>query len=237
MIRKRSDKMQEYRLKFYLNAMHSIILNEEKGQLHPHTWEICLDITSNDNFVMFSKIESGIEQLLSTYQNKILNDIEPFNKINPTLENITFYFKDIIYKFLLANGWILNRLEVSETPSRSFIVNIPELNKAEALPSFEFDQVQNIIDAQTLTAVKEKITNLSQLKEDTIVPPGERTQEPPEELPSELTEELQGSDFKNVYNFINQERQKIRANRRKFIFILTGIFIVALILLTIKFLI
>lgn len=35
---------REYRLKFYLNMRHYIIINEVKGETHPHTWEFALDI-------------------------------------------------------------------------------------------------------------------------------------------------------------------------------------------------
>ena len=37
---------REYRLKFYLNMRHYIIINEVKGETHPHTWEFALDIKS-----------------------------------------------------------------------------------------------------------------------------------------------------------------------------------------------
>lgn len=35
---------REYRLKFYLNAKHYIIINGHKGETHPHTWEFTLSI-------------------------------------------------------------------------------------------------------------------------------------------------------------------------------------------------
>ena len=116
--------MQKYRFKFYLNAVHSIELNGLMGQEHPHTWEIGLDtLKSDESFVMFTSIEKGVEQRLSLYQDKNLNTVPPFDKLNPTLENVSIYFKKILEQFLIEREWFLTRIEVSETPTRSFIID------------------------------------------------------------------------------------------------------------------
>ena len=73
---------REYRLKFYLNMRHYIIINEVKGETHPHTWEFALDIKFSRNlFVEFNIFEHGISQFLEQYQNKILNEAEPFDSM------------------------------------------------------------------------------------------------------------------------------------------------------------
>ena len=52
---------REYRLKFYLNMRHYIIINEVKGETHPHTWEFALDIKFSRNlFVEFNIFEQGL---------------------------------------------------------------------------------------------------------------------------------------------------------------------------------
>ena len=57
---------REYRLKFYLNMRHYIIINEVKGETHPHTWEFALDIKFSRNlFVEFNIFEHGISQFLN----------------------------------------------------------------------------------------------------------------------------------------------------------------------------
>lgn len=118
---------KEYRFKFYLNAVHSIEINNVAGQEHPHTWEIVI-ITEgfNDDFTMFSGIESKIESVLSTFQDKNLNKIPPFTNINPTLENICLYFKQQLEIILVENGWLLQKIEISETPARTFIIDVSE---------------------------------------------------------------------------------------------------------------
>jgi 6-pyruvoyltetrahydropterin/6-carboxytetrahydropterin synthase len=116
---------QQYKFKFYLNASHSIFINGDSGSRHTHTWEISIHLLKmRDEFVKFSLIESHIESLLDEYQDQYINDVEPFNTINPTLENICTYFKDRIRELVNCEGWILLLIEISETPTRSYVFNL-----------------------------------------------------------------------------------------------------------------
>lgn len=117
-------RYNQYKYKFYLNANHSILIDGVMGQVHPHTWEIVIEVIKVvEGFVQFSFVEKAIEELLSKYQDKYINEIEPFDEINPTLENISEYFKEAIKQKLKQDGWMLLRLEISETPARSYIID------------------------------------------------------------------------------------------------------------------
>ena len=60
-----------------------------------------LDIKFSRNlFVEFNIFEHGISQFLEQYQNKILNEAEPFDSMMPTLENVTDYFAE---EFFIGN--------------------------------------------------------------------------------------------------------------------------------------
>lgn len=116
-----------YRFKFYINASHSIYLNEVLGEQHPHTWEIILNtIKLKDNFIIFNDIEKHIEKYLERFQDVYINKVPPFDTLNPTLENICGYFKDSIQKLLFEKGWLLLSIEISETPTRSYIIDISD---------------------------------------------------------------------------------------------------------------
>lgn len=120
-------RYNQYRFKFYLNASHSIYLNGVLGQEHPHTWEITLNtIKLKDNFIIFNDIEKNIEKYLEKYQDSYLNKVDPFVTLNPTLENICQYFKNEFQNLLLENGWLLLSMEISETPTRSYIIDISD---------------------------------------------------------------------------------------------------------------
>lgn len=118
-------KHSRYKYKFYLNADHSILIDGKMGQIHPHTWELQLDVLKVvDEFVQFSIVEQTVETILNDYQDKYLNEIRPFDVINPTLENIGEFFHLKIGEELKVRGWMVLRLEISETPTRSYIVDV-----------------------------------------------------------------------------------------------------------------
>ena len=117
-------KYSQYKFKFYLNANHAIYLGGVLGQNHPHTWEISLDtLKFNDDFVQFDYIEKAIEDFFAKYQDVDINKVEPFTVINPTLENMCEFFKNELGKLLDSHGWLLTKIEVSETPARAYIID------------------------------------------------------------------------------------------------------------------
>ena len=115
--------LREYRFKFYLNASHSIIINGRRGEIHPHTWEITLDIVvERSDFMEFNAYEKAASGFFAQYQDRILNDIEPFDVVIPTLENIVEYFGERLRQIMRDVDGELVRIEGSETPTRSYIV-------------------------------------------------------------------------------------------------------------------
>lgn len=117
----------QYKYKFYLNLNHSIRIDEKQGVIHPHTWEIVLDIaTSDTQFREFSRIEERLEMLLDKYQDHYINMIAPFQEINPTIENVMEVFVAEIRESLEEVGWLLLTFEISETPTRTYIINMVE---------------------------------------------------------------------------------------------------------------
>lgn len=139
---------REYRLKSYLNMNHYIIINGKQGQTHPHTWEfVSTIIVAGDDFVEFRIFENLIEQFLEKYQNQILNTIEPFDVIVPTIENVTDHFNDELQKLLRDNRGELVSLEGSETPTRSYIVshrNEPEF--IDQIGKIKSEQISGMIN-------------------------------------------------------------------------------------------
>ena len=139
---------REYCLKSYLNMSHYIIIDGRQGQTHPHTWEfITTIVVARDDFVEFRTFEELIEQYLEKYQDKILNTIEPFDTIVPTIENVTDYFDDELQELLYQNGCELISLEGSETPTRSYIIshrNEPEF--IEKLGKMQNQRISDIVN-------------------------------------------------------------------------------------------
>ncbi len=118
---------REYKFKFYLNANHYIYIDGKAGQLHPHTWEfeICI-LRDQEQFVEFAYYEKAIEEYLSRFQNRIMNDVEPFDRIVPTLENIADYFAEELRNLVRGIGGEVVKLESSETPTRSYVIGFQD---------------------------------------------------------------------------------------------------------------
>jgi len=78
--------------------------------------------------MMFNEVEKLIEDYLGQYQGKYMNECSPFDTINPTLENIAQYFMVELQKKLNPLNWVIFTMEISETPSRSYIISNVENN-------------------------------------------------------------------------------------------------------------
>lgn len=118
-------RYKQYKFKFYLNARHAIYRDGVRGQVHPHTWEITLNvIKGRDEFVEFFVLEQKVEEFMDQYQDQLLNDMKPFDVLNPTLENCCEYFKEQLVEILNKEGWIFLMMEMSETPTRSYVISL-----------------------------------------------------------------------------------------------------------------
>ncbi len=133
-------RYSQYKFNFYLNASHAIYINGALGDSHPHTWEIVIKIIkSQKEFIMFNEVEKKIEEFLNQFQNKFINDFQPFDTTNPTLENITAYLLERLDGILVPLGWVIFYIEIGETPTRSYIISRVENNVISGL------QMKNIV--------------------------------------------------------------------------------------------
>lgn len=111
-----------YKLTFFLNATHTVIIDNKKSSRHPHTFEITCFI-KNKQFIAFEIMEDNINQILNQLNNHYLNELEAFKNRNPTLENIT----RLLYKVITINLKLINcdlvKIEVAESPVRSFVIS------------------------------------------------------------------------------------------------------------------
>lgn len=103
---------------------HFIIIDGKPGEVHPHTWEIIISVISDqDKMTPFANIERKMDEIMKRYQDQLLNNCAPFDTIVPTVENAAKYFFGFIQDNIIQEGWILLMLELSETPTRSFVIN------------------------------------------------------------------------------------------------------------------
>ena len=139
---------REYRLKFYLNGNHYVIIGNHRGETHPHTWEFTINIlVGRESFVQFRYFEQGVEELLAPYQNRVLNEIDPFNGIVPSLENMVEFFGNRIQEIVKGVGGRLLSIEGSETPTRSYIINMNNAFDSFEMEAYTEEVKRSVIDA------------------------------------------------------------------------------------------
>ena len=139
---------REYRLKFYLNAQHYVVLDGVKGQAHPHTWEFSLNIrTLCDTMTPFHVYEQSINAYLEGFQDTVLNDTPTFTRKQPTLEGIVETFAAEFDRIVCEKGGSLCSVEGSEGPTRSYIVYIDDDSAARlAQERLESNVIDAVID-------------------------------------------------------------------------------------------
>lgn len=113
---------ETYKLTFFLNASHMVTIDGKNSSRHPHTFEITCFIKSK-RFTKFEDIENNVNQILSQLNNSYLNELKAFQELNPTLEYIARLLHKVIGINLESINCNLEKIEVAESPVRSFIID------------------------------------------------------------------------------------------------------------------
>ncbi len=88
--------MYEVRVTSKFSSAHN--LRNYKGRcenLHGHTWkvEVCLrgkELNSDGFLCDFTEIKKELNSCLDRYDHGYINEITPFDKVNPTAENLAY---------------------------------------------------------------------------------------------------------------------------------------------------
>lgn len=116
-----------YKLTSYINASHAVRWEGGMGKEHMHTWAVICEIhVNNDRMVPFNAIEAELKEVSSRVSGKFLNEVPPFDRINPTLENLTTYFFQVISDILRKSNAVLTRLEIGESPTRFYCMTLDQ---------------------------------------------------------------------------------------------------------------
>jgi len=120
----------KYKLSVFGNFSSAHFLRQYKGKcenLHGHNWKVrvCLSgrkLDSAGMLIDFTDIKKHLATIMTELDHKSLNETPPFDKINPTAENIAaFVFKKI--KKLETDDIKIYEVEVWESETSSAIVS------------------------------------------------------------------------------------------------------------------
>lgn len=125
---------REYRFKSYLNASHYVSFDGNRGETHPHTWQFGAKIlVAGGNPRPFAVYEEAIDAVFAAYQNRVVNECEPFDAIVPTLESLVEVFGEKVAAAVAGLGGRLVEFEGAETPARSYLLSYGD--KDDAAPA------------------------------------------------------------------------------------------------------
>jgi len=111
---------------FRLSAEHTIssahYLNDYKGpcaEVHGHNWKIVAIIAAEDldekgMVIDFSDFNRLLREVVSPFDHKLINDMEPFDKISPTAERLARFIYEKMEK-LIPEDIVLEKIQVWET--------------------------------------------------------------------------------------------------------------------------
>ena len=101
-------------------AAHQLRLAPGEGErLHGHNWRIKVTVRANKldsrGFVMdFNELQPALRAMVEPYEHVFLNEIPPFDDVNPTAENIAHIVFDNMSAKLNDDRVRVVRLEVWE---------------------------------------------------------------------------------------------------------------------------
>jgi 6-pyruvoyltetrahydropterin/6-carboxytetrahydropterin synthase len=111
----------------YILAVEKIIsmahqLNDYQGacaRIHGHNWRFRVEISAKDlnglgMAIDFIDLEKWLGEIVDPFDHNLVNQIPPFNKINPTAENLVKYIYDEM-KTRIPPGSFLRRVTAWET--------------------------------------------------------------------------------------------------------------------------
>lgn len=104
------------------NAMHNLIIDDPK-RMHAHTFCVGIYvIEKQEDHPVFLNSENVLNQYFERYKGIRLNEIMPFVKLVPTLENMGEVFYRELKPIFAENGMQLLFLEIGDGPLSAYHV-------------------------------------------------------------------------------------------------------------------
>ncbi|MGI5838777.1 MAG: 6-pyruvoyl-tetrahydropterin synthase-related protein [bacterium] len=110
----------------FLNARHAIFRGGRQGQIHSHSWQMQVDIrvkSGTGRVVSFEQLQGIITAELVPYEDKVLNEILPFDTIQPLTENLAIFFFRRIAAAVEKCGVELDKLSLWESPTKGIEIS------------------------------------------------------------------------------------------------------------------
>ena len=120
--------MFELTVAVYMDSAHFLRGYQGKcAGVHGHSWKLEATVGGDrlNNLgllIDFHDLKKIVQKAAGTFEHKLINDIEPFDKINPTSENLArHFFREIKDGLSAYQGIKLTRVLVSESRDTSAV--------------------------------------------------------------------------------------------------------------------
>lgn len=160
---------------FFVNARHFVTFGDNSGPVHAHSWRLEFQIMiprGKNDVVEFSMVSEALTKAIQPFQNIILNNIYPFNQVQPTTENIAMYCFNLAQDTLLELDLDLNVLTLWETPTRGIHVNSrnPQFDSLSPIANTVNDTVNDAETSATDIAVSPPSLESANKNEEKTIP-------------------------------------------------------------------
>lgn len=97
------------------------------NRLHGHSWTVEMSVVGNKlnkigMVADFKTLKAMLMEVLDGMDHQYLNELAPFNKINPTAENLAQYIYNVLKQQEFFDGTVkLNYIKVWESPKSAVI--------------------------------------------------------------------------------------------------------------------
>ncbi len=112
--------MFELTVRRSFSAAHAIVMRGVRESLHGHDWVVTATVRGEgldpDGLLCdFHALERTIEEAVAPFRQRTLNEVPPFDRVNPTAENLAeFVALEVAQR--LPRGLSVRSVEVEEAP-------------------------------------------------------------------------------------------------------------------------
>lgn len=155
-----SSSIYTIKLVSFLNARHFVSFGGNPGPVHAHSWQTQIEVrvpAESTDLVAFAKIFESIKTVLSPFEDVVLNHVHPFNKIQPTTENMALYLFNRLEEALLAIGLGLSKISLWETPTKGIEVDNRYPDIDALIEKNDLDEAVVAAEAQAAATVEDNM--------------------------------------------------------------------------------
>ncbi|MBX3354715.1 MAG: 6-carboxytetrahydropterin synthase [Phycisphaeraceae bacterium] len=112
--------MFELTVRRTFSAAHAIVMRGVRERLHGHNWGVTLtvggEVLDPDGLLCdFHALEATLRDVVAAFDNRSLNETAPFDRVNPTAENVAEFIALEVAR-RLPRGVTVRRVEIEEAP-------------------------------------------------------------------------------------------------------------------------